>query len=90
MKSVKQQLEKHRELVHSEMKKVVSHVQRADGDWIINTLLIEDCDVPFRYKRRKKYKNLKGGRVDMTYYASTELVSGIEIEVMNVVQIRRS
>ena len=90
MKSVKKLLEKHQELIHSEMKKVVSHVQRNEGDWIINTLLIEDCDVPFRYKRRKKYQNLKGGRVDMTYYATTELVSEIEIEVMNVVQIRRS
>ncbi len=90
MKSVKKLLEKHQELIHSEMKKVVSHVQRNDGDWIINTLLIENCDVPFRYKRRKKYQNLKGGRVDMTYYATTELVSEIEIEVMNVVQIRRS
>lgn len=90
MKSVKKLLEKHRELIHSEMKKVVSHVQRPDGDWIINTVLIEDCDVPFRYKRRKKYQNLKGARVDMTYYATTETVSGIDIEVMNVVQIHRS
>lgn len=90
MKSVKRLLEKHQELVHSEMKKVVSHVQRGEGDWIINTLLIEDCDVPFRYKRRKMYQNLKGARVDMTYYATTETVSGIDIEVMNVVQIHRS
>lgn len=90
MKSLNKLLDKHQELVHSEMKKVVSHVQRADGDWLINTLLIEGCDVPFRYKRRKKYQNLKGARVDMTYYATTELVSGIELEVMNVVQIRRS
>jgi hypothetical protein len=90
MKSVKRLLEKHQELVHSEMKKVVSHVQRSEGDWIINTLLIEDCDVPFRYKRRKMYQNLKGARVDMTYYATTETVSGIDIEVMNVVQIHRS
>ncbi len=90
MKSVTKLLEKHHELIHSEMKKVVSHVQRVEDDWIINTILIEDCDVPFRYKRRKKYKSLKGGRVDMTYYAATELVSGIEIDVMNVVRIRRS
>ncbi len=90
MKSVKKLLEKHRELVRSENKKVLSHVQRVDGEWLINTLLIEGCDVPFRYKRRKKYQNLKGARVDMTYYASTEQVSGLDIEVMNVVQIHRS
>ena len=90
MKSVKKLLEKHRELVRSEMKKVVSHVQRVDGEWFINTLLIEGSDVPFRYKRRKKYHNLKGARVDMTYYAAVEHVSGIEMEVMNVVQIHRS
>ena len=90
MKSVKKLLEKHRELVRSEMKKVVSHVQRVDGEWFINTLLIEGSDVPFRYKRRKKYQDLKGARVDMTYYAAVEQVSGIEMEVMNVVQIHRS
>ncbi|MFK8029365.1 MAG: hypothetical protein AB8G18_03935 [Gammaproteobacteria bacterium] len=90
MKSVKKLLEKHKELVRSEMKKVVSHVQRVDGEWYINTILIEGSDVPFRYKRRKKYQNLKGARVDMTYYAAVESVSGIEIEVMNVVQIHRS
>lgn len=90
MKSVKKLLEKHRELVHSNMKKVVSHVQRQDGEWIINTLLIEGTDVPFRYKRRKRYKDLKGARVDMTYYATTERVAGVEMEVMNVVQIHRS
>ncbi len=90
MKSVRKLLEKHRELVRSEMKKIVSHVQRADGEWFINTLLIEGSDVPFRYKRRKKYQNLKGARVDMTYYAAVEQVSGIDMEVMNVVQIHRS
>lgn len=90
MKSVKKLLETHDELVHSVMKKVVSHVQRVDDDWIINTLLIEGCDVPFRYKRRKKYKNLEGARVDMTYYPSTESIGGIDMEVMNVIRIRRS
>ncbi|MEM7082081.1 MAG: hypothetical protein AAF465_05065 [Pseudomonadota bacterium] len=88
--SMKKWLSEHPELVHSSMKKVVSHVQRSAGEWIINTVLIEDCDVPFRYKRRKRYHNLKGARVDVTYYPTTETVSGIEMDVMNVVQIKRS
>ncbi|WP_455200513.1 hypothetical protein [Kaarinaea lacus] len=40
-------LKKHKKLVHSEMLKVTSHVQRQEGDWIINTLMIEGYDVPF-------------------------------------------
>lgn len=89
-KDVRKMLDKHRELTHSEMKKVVSHVQRADGDWYQNTLMIEGCETPFRYKRRKRYHELKGARVDMTYYPATEHIAGIEMDVMNVVRIRRS
>ncbi len=82
-------LEKHRKLIHSEMKKVASHVQRDLGDWILNTLMIEDCDVPFRYKRKKRYKSLVGARVNMTYYRENESIAGMEIEVMKVVKITR-
>jgi len=49
-------LKKHAELVHSEMMKVTSHVQREIDDWNINTIMIEGCDVPFKYKRRKNIK----------------------------------
>lgn len=81
-------LKKHPGLVHSDMMKVTSHVQRQSGDWIINTLMIEGYDVPFKYKRNKQYKNLKGARVNLTYYPVIETVAGIEMEVMNVVRIK--
>ena len=81
-------LGKHEQLVHSEMLKVASHVQRNSGDWIINTLMIEGYEVPFRYKRKQKYNNISGRRVNLTYYAATETVAGLEFEVMNVVRIK--
>lgn len=83
-------LERHRLLVHSERKRVLSHTQRDTKDWIINTLMLEDCDVPFRFKRKKSYRNLKGMYVNLTYYPDTESVAGIDVEVMNVVRIRTS
>lgn len=79
---------KHQELVHSENRKVVSHVQRAVGDWLQNTILIEGVDVPFKYKRKKRYKDIAGRRVNLTYYPATESVAGIDMEVMRVVRIR--
>ena len=81
-------LKDHHELTHSDMMKVVSHVQRESGDWIINTLMIESCTTPFKYKRKKLYKNLKWQRVNLTYYRSADDVAGIEVEVMNVVRIK--
>lgn len=83
-------LKTHQELTHSDMMKVDSHVQREKGEWIINTLMLENCSVPFKYKRKKLYKNLKGQRVNLTYYRSVEDVAGIEVEVMNVVRIKVS
>ena len=81
-------LKKHPNLVHSEMQKVISHVQRPAGEWIINTIMVEGCEVPFRYKRRKAYRNTKGARVNLTYYPSTENIGGMEMEVMTVVRIK--
>ena len=81
-------LKKHAQLVHSDMVKVTSHVQREKGDWFLNALMIEGCEIPFKYKRTKKYKNLQGQRVNLTYYSATESVAGLEFEVMNVVRIR--
>jgi len=82
-------LKKHTKLVHSEMMKVTSHVQKDKQEWVINTIMIEDCNIPFKYKRKEKYKNLTGARVNLTYYPSIETVAGIEMEVMNVVRIKR-
>jgi len=70
------------------MLKVTSHVQREKGEWIINTLMVEGCEAPFKYKRKRKYKSIKGQRVNLTYYPDTETVAGIEVEVMNVVRIK--
>lgn len=91
MKSeAKKLLKKHDDLTHSENMKVTSHVQRQekDSEWIINTLMIEGYDVPFKYKRNKQYKNIKGARINLTYYPVTENVAGIEMEVMKVVRIK--
>lgn len=91
MKSpVNKLLKKHEELTHSEMLKVASHVQRKSGEWIINTLMIEGHNVPFRYKRKKTYRDLTGQRVNLTYYPDSESVAGIEMEVMNVVRVKIS
>ncbi|MES9856676.1 MAG: hypothetical protein ABW166_08760 [Sedimenticola sp.] len=81
-------LKTHEELIHSDNQKVISHVQREDGEWLINTVLIEGCSAPFKYKRKKEYRNLTGQRVNLTYYRSEESVAGIEIEVMKVVRIK--
>ncbi len=83
-----QLLKGHKRLVHSDMLKVTSHVQRNDGDWILNTIMVEGYDVPFRYKRKQAYKSIKGQRVNLTYYPSSETVGGVEFEVMNVVRIK--
>lgn len=81
-------LRRHRELVHSEMQKVASHVQRQAGEWIINTVMIEGHNVPFRFRRKKAYRQLTGRRVNLTYYPATESVAGIDMEVMKVVRIK--
>ena len=83
-------IKKHDKLTHSDQMKVVSHVQREAGDWITNTLMIEGCDVPFKYKRKEPYKNLKGARVNLNYYADTQNVAGIEMDIMTVVRIKIS
>ncbi|WP_428610455.1 hypothetical protein [Sedimenticola sp.] len=81
-------LKKHPNLVQSDMLKVESHVQREQGEWLINTLTITGQSVPFVYKRRRRYKSLQGQRVNITYYPAVDTVAGIEFEVMKVVRIR--
>ena len=75
---------------HSENMKVASHTQREDGDWWLNTLMLEGYDVAFKYKRKKLYQSLKGARVNLSYYASSEEIAGIPFEYMKVTRIRRS
>jgi hypothetical protein len=87
-KAVSKLTNRHQKLSHSEMMKVVSHVQRDTKDWVLNTLMVEGCEVPFKYKRKKMYKNIKGQRVNLTYYPATESVAGIEMEIMKVVRIK--
>ena len=80
--------QKHNKLTHSEHMKVASHVQRESDDWVLNTVMLENIDVPFKYKRKKLYKSLKGQRVNLTYYPSSELIAGFDMEVMSVVRIK--
>ncbi len=81
-------LKKHAKLTHSENMKVTSHVQREEGEWWLNTLLVDGCDIPFKYKRTQRYKNLVGARVNLTYYAATESIAGFDMEIFKVTRIR--
>lgn len=83
-------LDKHQSLTHSENIKVVSHVQRQQGDWWLHTLMLQNYDVPFKYKRKKQYQSLKGALVNLTYYPSNEEIAGISFEFMKVVRLKRS
>jgi len=80
--------QQHPTLIHTENIKVISHVQRETDDWQLNTLMLDDIDVPFKYKRKKCYKNLKGSRVNITYYPDNEKVAGFDIEIMKIVRIK--
>jgi hypothetical protein len=85
----KQLVKKSKNLTHSELLKVMSHVQREEGEWILHSLMVEGCDVPFKFKRKGNYQSLKGARVNMTYYSEQETVAGINFEVMKVVRIKK-
>lgn len=87
-KSIQQLLKKHPGLTHSENRKVTSHVQREDGDWYYHTLMLEGVEAPFKYKRKQAYKNLKGARVNLTFYPDEEIIAGIPFEIMKVVRLR--
>jgi hypothetical protein len=87
----KKLLKKHEKLTHSEQLKVVSHTQREKDGWFINSIMVEGCEVPFKYKRQTKYKTLtKGQRVNLTYYPQEEVVAGLSFEYMKVVRIKTS
>ena len=85
----KKLVEKNQNLTHSELMKVTSHVQREQGEWVLHTVMVEGCDVPFKFKRQGNYQNLKGARVNMTYYPEMETVVGMDFEVMKVVRIKK-
>ncbi|WP_100643878.1 hypothetical protein [Alteromonas facilis] len=89
-KQVDSMLNKHPQLTHSEQCKVVSHVQRMEDDWYINTLMLEGYEIPFIYKRKQPYQSLKGARVNLTYYPHSQIIAGIEFETMKVVRLKRS
>lgn len=89
-REVKKLLSRREGLTHSENLKVTSHVQREQGDWILNTVMLEGYDVPFRYKRKQRYKSLVGARVNLTYYPRSEIVAGMAVETMKVVRIKRA
>ena len=89
-KEAKKLIEQHKKLVHTDHLKVISHVQREVDDWFINTLMLENLNVPFKYKRKKLYKSLNGQRVNITYYPDSENVAGFDIEIMKIVRIKIS
>ncbi|GDY24961.1 MULTISPECIES: hypothetical protein [unclassified Agarivorans] len=83
-------LKKRPQLIHSEDMKVSSHVQREQDDWVLHTIMISGYDVPFIYKRKQRYQDLTGARVNLSYYPSQQLRAGFEFEIMKVVRLRRS
>ena len=83
-------LQKREKLNHLDGVKVVSHKQRTDDGWFLNSIMIDGYDVPFKYRRKQKYRALKNAYVNVTYYTVTEVVAGMEFEVMKVVRIRLS
>ena len=91
MKSdVNKLLKKNERLNQLDSVKVTSHVQRVSGEWFLNTVMLQGYDVPFKYKRKKKYRDLQGASVNLTYYPESEQVAGMEFEFMKVVRIRVS
>jgi hypothetical protein len=90
MSDVKKLLKKHDQLNHLDMAKVVSHVQRDKDDWVLNTIMLEGYDVPFKYSRKSVYRSLVGARVNLTYYPELKSIAGVQFETMTVVRIRRS
>ena len=83
-------LEKNHQLNHLELARVVSHVQREKDGWVLNTIMLEGYDVPFKYSRKRLYQSLKGARINLTYYPQSENVAGMNFEIMKVVRLKRS
>ncbi|MGL4835142.1 MAG: hypothetical protein ACRCXH_12080, partial [Shewanella sp.] len=64
-KAVKKMLANHERLIHSDGVTVLSHTQREKGDWVQHTVMVENCDVPFKFRRVKKYKSLQGQKISV-------------------------
>jgi hypothetical protein len=91
MKSeVKKLLARNPQLNHLEMATVVSHVQRETNGWVLNTIMLDGYDVPFKYRRKRLYRSLIGARVNLTYYPQVEQIAGMDLEVMKIVRLKRS
>jgi len=56
MSEVKKLLKKHGQLNQLDNVNVESHVQRDKDDWVINTIMLDGYDVPFKYRRKTDYK----------------------------------
>ena len=76
MSETKKLLKKHQQLNQLDMAKVTSHVQREKDDWVLNTIILEGYDVPFQYTRKKVYRSLAGGRVNLTYLRCKQINCG--------------
>lgn len=83
-------IEKNKNLIHTELMKVVSHTQRVQSEWILHSVMVEGCDVPFKFRRKNTYQSLVAARVNMTYYPAIEVVAGIEFDYMKVVRIKKA
>ena len=82
-------IEQQQNVYHREHCTVLSHTQRDEGEWVQHTLMLENYETPFRFRRSKRYRCLKGESVDVDYYPQTTLVAGMELETMKVVRIKR-
>ncbi|WP_435237164.1 hypothetical protein ACR30L_06200 [Psychromonas sp. PT13] len=74
--------------IHSDVMEVKSHVQRFNGECMLNTIMVDGYDCPFQYRREFKYKNLEGKQVDLSYYPAVEMIAGFEMEIMKVVHLK--
>lgn len=83
-------LEKHQQLNQLDAVKVASHVQRKSEGWVLNTIMIDGYDVPFKYRRKTAYRSLQGARVNLTYYPQKESIAGLDMEIMKVVRIKKA
>jgi len=74
--------------IHSDVMEVKSHVQRFDGEHILNTIMVDGYDCPFQYHRDFKYKSLAGKQIDVSYYPTLATIAGFEMEIMKVVHLK--
>ncbi len=81
-------LQQDNHLVQCQLMQVNSHVQRFNGECILNTLMVDGYDCPFKYCRQYKYQSLTGKQVDLAYYPTVEVIAGLEVDIMKVVRVK--